>query len=90
MARKPAKKKKNNKIVQTRKRKTMNLDPNVEEIYEEIVTFNCPTRGLVKQKVKIKRYKSKIIETPHILGPDEDKIESLGEDSDITLEGTEE
>jgi hypothetical protein len=32
-------------------------DPRIEEIYEEEVTFTCPVRGLVKQKVKIKRYK---------------------------------
>jgi hypothetical protein len=32
-------------------------DPRIEEIYEEEVTFNCPVRGQVTQKVKIKRYK---------------------------------
>jgi len=32
-------------------------DPRIEEIYEEEVTFQCPVRGLVKQKVKIKRFK---------------------------------
>lgn len=32
-------------------------DPRIEEIYEQEVEFVCPTRGLVKQKVKIKRFK---------------------------------
>jgi hypothetical protein len=32
-------------------------DPRIEEIYEEEVTFTCPVRGLVKQKVKVKRFK---------------------------------
>jgi hypothetical protein len=32
-------------------------DPRIEEIYEEEVEFMCPVRGLVKQKVKIKRFK---------------------------------
>lgn len=32
-------------------------DPRVQEVYEEEVAFMCPIRGLVKQKVKIKRYK---------------------------------
>jgi hypothetical protein len=32
-------------------------DPRIEEIYEEIVTFTCPVRGLVTQKVKVKRFK---------------------------------
>lgn len=32
-------------------------DPRIEEIYEEEVTFTCPVRGKVTQKVKVKRYK---------------------------------
>jgi hypothetical protein len=32
-------------------------DPRIEEIYEEDVTFTCPVRGLVTQKVKVKRFK---------------------------------
>jgi hypothetical protein len=32
-------------------------DPRIEEIYEEEVEFNCPVRGKIKQKVKIKRFK---------------------------------
>lgn len=33
-------------------------DPRIEETYYEEVTFMCPKRGLVKQKVKIKRFKA--------------------------------
>jgi hypothetical protein len=33
------------------------LDPRIEEIYEREITFRCPVRGLVTQKVKVKRYK---------------------------------
>jgi hypothetical protein len=32
-------------------------DPRIEQIYEEEVTFMCPVRGKVTQKVKIKRFK---------------------------------
>ena len=32
-------------------------DPRIEEIYEREITFTCPVRGLVKQKVKVKRYR---------------------------------
>ena len=32
-------------------------DPRVQEVYETTVTFKCPTRGLVTQKVKVKRMK---------------------------------
>ena len=40
------------------KEKAPRKDPRIEEIYEEVVEFICPVRGKVKQKVKIKRYKS--------------------------------
>jgi hypothetical protein len=33
------------------------LDPRIEEVYEREITFTCPVRGLVTQKVKVKRYK---------------------------------
>ena len=33
-------------------------DPTIEEIVEVEVEFMCPKRGLVKQKVKVKRLKS--------------------------------
>lgn len=39
-------------------------DPMVEEIVEEWVEFQCPKRGLVRQKVKVKRLK-KITHDPH-------------------------
>ena len=47
-------KKAKSKIVSKSKPKR---DPRIEEIYEEEVTFQCPVRGLVRQKVKIKRFK---------------------------------
>jgi hypothetical protein len=32
-------------------------DPRIEKVYEKEITFMCPVRGLVTQKVKVKRYK---------------------------------
>ena len=32
-------------------------DPRIEDVYEKEITFNCPVRGLVTQKVKVKRYR---------------------------------
>ncbi len=32
--------------------------PELEETYETEIEFVCPVRGLVKQKVKVKKYKS--------------------------------
>lgn len=33
-------------------------DPRIESVYEQEVTFTCPVRGKVTQKVKIKRFKT--------------------------------
>lgn len=46
------------------KKKHVFVDPQVEEIVEEWVEFMCPTRGLVRQKVKIKKLK-KVTTDPH-------------------------
>jgi hypothetical protein len=32
-------------------------DPRIEEMYEEYIEFMCPIRGLVKQKVKVRKFK---------------------------------
>lgn len=39
------------------KEKKPRKDPRIEQEYDEIVTFTCPVRGKVTQKVRIKRYK---------------------------------
>ena len=45
------------KAVKAKKIVKEKKDPRIEETYEEEVTFVCPMRGLVKQKIKVKRYK---------------------------------
>jgi len=42
-----------NKATKTTERK----DPRVSGVYEEEITFTCPVRGLVKQKVKVRKFK---------------------------------
>jgi hypothetical protein len=32
-------------------------DPRVKEVYEEEIEFMCPVRGLIKQKVKVRKFK---------------------------------
>lgn len=39
--------------------KSERKDPRVERVYEEYVEFICPVRGKVRQKVKIKKYKTR-------------------------------
>ena len=66
-------------------------DPRIEEIYEETVWFNCPERGRVSQKVKVKRYKSLIEQTQqkHILDSKDplDRIESQDDSLSIYNDG---
>ena len=58
-------------------------DPRVEEIYEEEVTFTCPVRGLVKQKVKIKRFKPLAEQaTKHLMTSIGDLVDKLDEQDD--------
>lgn len=54
-------KKGNSKIAKVLRQKR---DPRIEETYEEEIQFMCPKRGLVKQKVKIKKYKTLTQYTP--------------------------
>lgn len=67
-------------------------DPRVQEIYEEEIQFMCPTRGLVKQKVKVKRFKSfgEIAEKSVIYGSDQiDKLEEKDDGLAIYSDGEE-
>ena len=54
MAKKVKLKSKLNPLKKPKERK----DPRIERVYEEEVEYICPVRGKVKQKVKIKRYKT--------------------------------
>ncbi len=58
-------------------------DPRIEEIYEEEVTFTCPVRGLVTQKVKIKRFKPLIEqESKHLMTSMSELVDKLEEQDD--------
>jgi len=58
-------------------------DPNVESVYETEVTFTCPIRGLVTQKVKVKRYKPPAEHrSGHLQVPIDELIEKLDEKDD--------
>lgn len=56
-------------------------DPRVQKVYEEEITFTCPVRGKVTQKVKIKRYKP-LGETDKHVVQTSDKIDLLEEKDD--------
>lgn len=69
------------------KKKHVFQDPMVEEIVEEWVEYTCPVRGLVRQKVKIKKLKRVSSEQKVVIGGRDiiDDLESK-EDDISTLE----
>ena len=74
-------KNKNKNVLKKDEDKKPRKDPRVEEIYEEEITFTCPVRGLVKQKVKVKRFKTFGEQTKHLLSTS-DAIDKLEEADD--------
>jgi hypothetical protein len=57
-------------------------DPRIEEIYEDEISFNCPVRGKVTQKVKVKRFKPLYEQAvKHVLAVKED-VDSLDKEDD--------
>ena len=64
------------------KKKHVFEDPQVEEIVEIEVEFMCPKRGLVKQKVKMKKLKKVTVEQKVFMGAKDiiDDLESKEED----------
>lgn len=56
-------------------------DPRVEETYEEEVEFICPVRGKIRQKVKIKRFKSLIPDSRTIVSS-KSEIDAIEEKDD--------
>lgn len=69
------------------KTKTEKIDPNIEEIYEQTVSFMCPIRGLVTQKVKIKRYKpqSSNEERSVLKDSDTDLLSKIDNEDDLSI-----
>jgi hypothetical protein len=63
------------------------VDPNVLEEYEETITFECPIRGLVTQKVKVKKYRSEQDKyKAALISKEEEFISSVeGEDDGLSI-----
>jgi hypothetical protein len=61
------------------------VDPNVEdESYEEI-EFNCPVRGKVKQKVKVKKLKAREYDDTQIIGAKDPNAEIEERDDGLSI-----
>ena len=70
-------------IRKVEEKKKVRKDPRIEEIYEEEVTFDCPVRGKVKQKVKVKRFKPLAEqEQKHLVASISELVERLDEKDD--------
>ena len=72
-----------------KKTKKVRKDPRIEEIYEEEITFVCPIRGLVTQKVKVKKYRSYDFNGKRLVSPD-NPIHDLEEKEGILPESPDE
>jgi len=58
------------KKIASKKKPKEKKDPRIEETYEEEITFMCPLRGLIKQKVKVKKFKPLDKQDPrHVIAP---------------------
>ena len=69
------------------KRRGHNKSSIEKEYYEEI-EFHCPTRGLIKQKVKVTKLKSKLIDPYQMMGGGDelDSLEEVNEEEEISDE----
>lgn len=67
------------------KKKHVFQDPQVEEVVEEWIEYNCPKRGKVRQLVKVKRLKKVKTEQKVFVGA-RDLIEDIeAREDDISL-----
>lgn len=67
-------------------KKLVDKDPMVEEIVTEEIEFNCPIRGKVKQKVKVKRLKKVNTDSRPIMNATQDAVDALDrEDDGLTI-----
>jgi hypothetical protein len=76
----------------TKKPKKEKKDLNVIGVYEETITFMCPVRGLVTQKVKVKRYRSEKDKYKALLQSKEEELilQAEGDDDGLSIYSQEE
>lgn len=71
------------KVAAPEKKQKPKRDPRIEQVYEQEVSFMCPVRGLVKQKVKIKRFKTLEEQTSkHLVATIDELTSALDEKDD--------
>lgn len=65
-----------------RKKRSKKKNQDVEKEFYEEIEFDCPVRGKVKQKVKVKKLKSKLISYTQLIksGDELGSIESSDDD----------
>ena len=59
--------------------------PLFEYEYEDEITFECPIRGIVTQKVMVKHYKSKYQAAQDLLVKNSSEVDSLLDDGELTI-----
>jgi hypothetical protein len=63
----------------TKTKTTERKDPRIQNVYETEVEFMCPVRGLVKQKVKVKKFKQPSSEQRFPLPTSSDSLSAIEE-----------
>lgn len=88
-ARKKPKKGKKKKVTRRKKKtsKKLTLDPSIQEIVEREVIVNCPVRGLIVQKVKVKILKPVSADTKQVIET-KDYIDKIEDDETPIYGGT--
>lgn len=60
-------------------------DPRVKEIYEEEIEFMCPIRGLVKQKVKVRKFRPLGFEQRQLMGNSDTLADIESKDDGLSI-----
>lgn len=64
-------------------------DPTIEEVTEQWIEFTCPKRGLVRQKVKVKKLKKVIDNGPKVFVGASSVIDDLEQEETERILSTE-
>lgn len=83
--------KKKKKLKPKAKKPKKKLDPNIQEIYWDTITFYCHIKKkMITQKVQVKKYKSlsDIARINRALVATTDPLEGIDSDDDLTIYGT--
>jgi len=60
-------------------------DPRIKEVYEEEIEFMCPVRGLIKQKVKVRKFKQLSSDQRQLIGAGDPLADVESKDDGLSI-----